>query len=154
MSEPEQPLRILHVLRSPVGGLFRHVVDLVRGQSARGHRVGLLCDSLTGGEHAARVLDGLSRLELRREGRDFAAVTEGLVRNAQTVSTVALITGARTPVPVIRRAADRFGPDVRVLAVRAEEGAEVAHRAVGRLRVLTIGALGDLPRLLRRAAVA
>lgn len=101
-----------------------------------------------------RLLDGLSRLELRREGRDFAAVTEGLVRHARTVSTVALITGARTPLHVVRRAADRFGPDVRVLAVRAEEGAEVAHRAVGRLRMLTIGSLGDLPRLLRRAAVA
>jgi uncharacterized protein (DUF58 family) len=101
-----------------------------------------------------RMLDGLARLELRREGRDFAAVTEGLVRNARSVSTVALVTGAHTPLDVIRRAADRFAPDVRVLAVRAHEGAEVAHQAVGRLRLLTIGSLADLPRLLRRAAVA
>ena len=60
MSEPANPLRILHVLRSPVGGLFRHVVDLARGQSARGHRVGLVCDSLTGGPHATHVLRDLS----------------------------------------------------------------------------------------------
>ncbi|MGD9925425.1 MAG: glycosyltransferase family 4 protein [Pseudorhodoplanes sp.] len=53
-------MRIVHVLRSPVGGLFRHVADVVRGQSARGHDVGLVCDSLTGGEHAEKVLDGLS----------------------------------------------------------------------------------------------
>jgi uncharacterized protein (DUF58 family) len=101
-----------------------------------------------------RLLDGLSAVQLRREGRDFGAVTEGLVRHARSVSTVALITGARTPLDTVRRAADRFSPDVRVLAVRAEEGAETAHRAVGRLRMLTVGSLDDLPRLLRRAAVA
>ncbi len=41
-------LNILHVLRAPVGGLFRHVTDLVEGQIARGHRVGIVADSLTG----------------------------------------------------------------------------------------------------------
>ncbi|MDP2410313.1 MAG: glycosyltransferase family 4 protein [Pseudolabrys sp.] len=41
-------LSILHVLRAPVGGLFRHVTDLVEGQIARGHRVGIIADSLTG----------------------------------------------------------------------------------------------------------
>ena len=43
------PLKILHVLRAPVGGLFRHVADLVRGQSARGHRVGLIAEHDGGG---------------------------------------------------------------------------------------------------------
>jgi glycosyltransferase involved in cell wall biosynthesis len=61
MSEPaSQPLRILHVLRSPVGGLFRHVIDVVRGQTARGHQVGIICDSLTGGDRAAQILPELS----------------------------------------------------------------------------------------------
>ena len=45
----EEPLNILHVLRAPVGGLFRHVTDLARGQAARGHRVGLIADRSTGG---------------------------------------------------------------------------------------------------------
>ena len=49
-----RPLKILHVFRAPVGGLFRHVMDLVQGQSARGHQVGIVADSLTGGEHADR----------------------------------------------------------------------------------------------------
>ncbi len=40
-----QRLKILHVLRAPVGGLFRHVRDLASEQSARGHVVGLLVDS-------------------------------------------------------------------------------------------------------------
>lgn len=41
-----QTLRILQVMRAPVGGLFRHVADLTRELSARGHRVGLVVDSL------------------------------------------------------------------------------------------------------------
>jgi len=38
------PLRILHCLRSPVGGLFRHVRDLASEQARRGYEVGILCD--------------------------------------------------------------------------------------------------------------
>jgi glycosyltransferase involved in cell wall biosynthesis len=56
----EAPLRIVHVLRAPVGGLFRHVVDLSRAQIARGHRVGLIVDSLTGGAGAEAVLADLA----------------------------------------------------------------------------------------------
>ena len=40
------PLRILQVMRAPVGGLFRHVADLTRALAANGHHVGLVVDSL------------------------------------------------------------------------------------------------------------
>jgi glycosyltransferase involved in cell wall biosynthesis len=53
-------LNILHVLRAPVGGLFRHVIDLASGQAARGHRVGMVADAITGGAHAEAVLADLS----------------------------------------------------------------------------------------------
>lgn len=43
----DQPLRILQILRAPVGGLFRHVSDLTRELSARGHQIGIVTDSLT-----------------------------------------------------------------------------------------------------------
>jgi len=55
-----RPLRILHVLRSPVGGLFRHVIDLARAQAARGHPVGIVADSSTGGARADVALAALS----------------------------------------------------------------------------------------------
>jgi glycosyltransferase involved in cell wall biosynthesis len=55
-------MRIIHVFRSPVGGLFRHVRDLVRGQNALGHEVGILCDDGTGGEGATRSLEALSKI--------------------------------------------------------------------------------------------
>jgi glycosyltransferase involved in cell wall biosynthesis len=67
-------LRILHVLRSPVGGLFRHVCDLTREQARAGHDVGIVCDSLTGGSTAESALRnlapfcslGITRLAMRR----------------------------------------------------------------------------------------
>jgi glycosyltransferase involved in cell wall biosynthesis len=68
-------LRIVHVLRAPVGGLFRHVVDIARGQSERGHRVGIIVDSMTGGARADASLAelephlalGLRRVPIARE---------------------------------------------------------------------------------------
>src|SRR6266853_1880862 len=53
-------LNILHVLRAPVGGLFRHVVDLARAQIAQGHCVGLITDSSTGGPQAEAILTELA----------------------------------------------------------------------------------------------
>jgi glycosyltransferase involved in cell wall biosynthesis len=55
------PLRILHILRAPVGGLFRHVCDLAIEQTARGHDVGVIADRTTGGENAERALETLAR---------------------------------------------------------------------------------------------
>jgi glycosyltransferase involved in cell wall biosynthesis len=53
-------LRILHCLRAPIGGLFRHVRDLARGQAELGLQVGIICDSEMGGEQAARELSRLA----------------------------------------------------------------------------------------------
>lgn len=76
-------LNILHVLRAPVGGLFRHVADLARAQSAAGHRVGVICcsqtsDRLTEARLAAladALALGLQRIPMAREidARDIAA---------------------------------------------------------------------------------
>lgn len=53
--------RVLHVMRSPVGGLFRHVLDLSREQIRRGHAVGLLCDRETGGDKAQALLTAIAK---------------------------------------------------------------------------------------------
>lgn len=42
-------LTILHVLRSPVGGVYRHVSDLATAQSEAGHEVGLICGTQDSG---------------------------------------------------------------------------------------------------------
>jgi glycosyltransferase involved in cell wall biosynthesis len=71
----DQPLRILHAVRAPVGGIFRHIMDLANGQADRGHHVGIVADSLTGGERAEAALQeiaprlklGVHRLAIHRE---------------------------------------------------------------------------------------
>lgn len=81
---PQGRYRILHVFRAPLGGLFRHVLDLARAQAERGHAVGIFCDASTGGERAAQVLSeleprlelGLTRLPMQRNPHlsDLAAL--------------------------------------------------------------------------------
>ncbi len=53
-------MRIIHVFRGAVGGLFRHVCDQVEGQAAAGHQLGIFCDSSTGGDYAAAKFAALA----------------------------------------------------------------------------------------------
>ncbi len=55
----DKDLVIIHCVRSTVGGIFRHIADLIRYQSAKGHKVGLICDSLTGGAFEEEKLAAL-----------------------------------------------------------------------------------------------
>jgi glycosyltransferase involved in cell wall biosynthesis len=74
MADP-QHLRIVHMTRTPVGGIFRHILDVAGGQAARGHHVGIVCDSTTGGARAEAALSaiapqmrlGISRFAMARE---------------------------------------------------------------------------------------
>jgi glycosyltransferase involved in cell wall biosynthesis len=72
---PTKTLRILHAVRAPVGGIIRHILDLANGQVERGHEVGIVADSLTGGDRAdtafaeiaPRLKLGVHRLPIRRQ---------------------------------------------------------------------------------------
>lgn len=73
-SDDGKTFRILHCLRAPVGGLFRHVCDLAAEQARRGHAVGVVCaddgNALTDAKLEAlrpALKLGLHRLSLRRE---------------------------------------------------------------------------------------
>lgn len=60
-----EPLRILHAVRAPVGGIIRHILDVANGQIDRGHHVGIIADSLTGGARADALLADIApRLKL------------------------------------------------------------------------------------------
>lgn len=93
-----QRLNILHCLRAPVGGLFRHVCDLAEEQARLGHRVGVICDSTTGGTMGearlsalARGLElGLHRMPMSREigPRDVSAYRACFVIAAQAKAHV------------------------------------------------------------------
>jgi len=68
-------LKIVHVTRTPVGGIWRHILDVASGQAARGHQVGLVCDSTTGGARAEGAIAaiapqmklGIARFAMQRE---------------------------------------------------------------------------------------
>ncbi|RXF75126.1 glycosyltransferase family 4 protein [Hansschlegelia zhihuaiae] len=88
-----QPLRIVHVVRSPVGGIFRHIIDLAEAQSASGHAVGVVCDSLTGGAFEdAKIAAVEPRLAL-------GAVRLPIARNIAPSDALALVKvrGALSP---------------------------------------------------------
>ncbi|HUG60761.1 MAG TPA: glycosyltransferase family 4 protein [Methylomirabilota bacterium] len=55
-----RPLRIVHCVRSPIGGIFRHIADLATAQAQSGHQVGIICDSTTGGAFEARQIEDLA----------------------------------------------------------------------------------------------
>ncbi|MES5046587.1 polysaccharide biosynthesis type 4 glycosyltransferase UppD [Rhizobium nepotum] len=84
MSDDGPPLRIIHCFRSPVGGVFRHVRDLIEEHVQQGHKVGIVCDSSTGGAHEERLFAqiapmlelGLTRLPIKRSisPRDLPAL--------------------------------------------------------------------------------
>jgi glycosyltransferase involved in cell wall biosynthesis len=87
--------RILHCLRAPVGGLFRHVCDVSAAQAAAGHDVAVLADSaatdtLTTQRLAALAQHlslGLHQVPMSRDigWRDFTAsrATAALARRLQ-----------------------------------------------------------------------
>ncbi|WP_019903838.1 glycosyltransferase family 4 protein [Methylobacterium sp. 77] len=99
LNEGKKVHRILHVFRAPVGGLFRHVCDLARLQAAAGHKVGLICDSSTGGERAIEALNdllphlelGIVRLPMRRNphGSDIVVV-RAVARRARGIGATIL----------------------------------------------------------------
>ena len=99
------PINILHVFRAPVGGLFRHVVDLTKEQVARGHRVGLIADLNTGGaraEEALRKLEpalalGLTRIPMHRHAgwSDLASLSRVKQRIAESQADIVHGHGAK-----------------------------------------------------------
>ncbi|MXN67308.1 glycosyltransferase [Stappia sp. GBMRC 2046] len=78
------PLRIVHIVRAPIGGIFRHISDLALAQTRDGHHVGVVCDASSGGAFEERAIAdleprlalGIRRYAMRR------AVTPGDIRAA------------------------------------------------------------------------
>src|SRR5581483_10161516 len=91
----QRPLRIVHCFRSPLGGIFRHVADLVEEQARAGHAVGVICDSTTGTALEEDVLKrlapklalGIRRTPMRRQvsPSDLAA-TWRLLREVRSLN--------------------------------------------------------------------
>jgi glycosyltransferase involved in cell wall biosynthesis len=98
-------LKIVHVVRAPIGGIFRHIVDLADAQAAAGHDVGIICDSTTGGRFeddiiakaAPRLALGATRFPMRRSVSltDIAAARRVLAHLAHLTPDVLHCHGAK-----------------------------------------------------------
>ena len=85
-------LKIIHCFRSPVGGIFRHVRDLLHKQAEAEHSVGIICDSSTGGDYEDELFEqirpllslGLHRIPMARSiaPKDLSALlkTRSLIK--------------------------------------------------------------------------
>jgi glycosyltransferase involved in cell wall biosynthesis len=126
------PLSILNVLRAPVGGLFRHVCDLARGQAARGHRVGVVADAGAGGAPADATFAelrqhlalGLTRIPMARDlgAGDWAAVRHVAQRAIETGADVLHGHGAKGG------AYARLAPSQRAIRVYTPHGGSLHYR--------------------------
>jgi len=102
---PPARLKIVHVVRAPIGGIFRHILDLAYAQATAGHQVGIVCDSLTGGRFeddiiakaSSQLALGATRFPMRRSISlsDFAAARHVLEHLAQLAPDVIHCHGAK-----------------------------------------------------------
>lgn len=99
------------------------------------------------------LLDDSCRLEplpaLRTTPREF--IRETLARSAPP-SVLVVVAGSATSIGELRAIEAVVGSDTRLIGLRAVLGGQPRIQAVSRFRMLTIGELGDLPKLLRRVS--
>ena len=101
--------------------------------------------------HATLLLDGLSGVEMVNASQTVADTAIASRRYVRDASVIAVVTGSRADVPVLRRAAEQFPRGMRVLSIRARLGAASTYRPAGLTTVLDVGRLDDLERLLSAA---
>ncbi|MEP6843313.1 MAG: DUF58 domain-containing protein [Pseudolysinimonas sp.] len=99
------------------------------------------------------LLDDSCRLEpmvgLRQTPREF--IREVLARMAPP-SVLVVVAGSQTPIGELRAIEAVVGSDTRLIGLRIELGGQPRISQVSRFHMLTIGELGDLPKLLRRVS--
>ena len=97
-----------------------------------------------------RLLDDCSAVSVEVGGTGVSGLGRRIAREAPSASVAVLVTGS-VPTPTDLRAAARHVPvGTRTLVLACSPGAEISVRTQGSLSIATIGALDDLPRVLRR----
>ncbi len=99
------------------------------------------------------LLDDSCRLEpvvgLRETPREF--VRRVLARTPPP-SVLVVVAGSATPIAELRAIEAVVGSDTRLTGLRVELGGQPRISQVSRFRLLTIGELGDLPKLVRKVS--
>lgn len=97
------------------------------------------------------LLDDTSRIEpLEAVVAPVRDLVREAARRAPAPSVVIVVGGSRAPLAEFRAVETVFGSDTQVLVFRAELGAASRITRVGESTVVTVGALDELSRLVRR----
>jgi uncharacterized protein (DUF58 family) len=100
------------------------------------------------------LLDDSCRLEpIGRRYPDARAFVRDVTRRLPAPSVLILVAGAAMTTADYRMVELLFPGDTTMLAVRVAEGESPSIKPVGGMLVLTIGALSDLPKVLRRTGI-
>lgn len=104
------------------------------------------------GPTPSSLLDEYSRIEPSLSGPDLGERVQVVAADSPAASVVALITGSRTPLEQLRLASIRVPTMARSFAVRVAGAEELSRKAIGDFQLLTVPALGELPRAMRAVA--
>ncbi|AEI11765.1 DUF58 domain-containing protein [Cellulomonas gilvus] len=96
------------------------------------------------------LLDDCAGVEMSPSGAGVTLLGRRIVREAPQCSVAVLVTGSAPSDTDLRLGARHLPAGTRTLVVRCDLGADVSVRTQGLLTLGTLGALDDLPRLLRR----
>lgn len=98
------------------------------------------------------LLDDSSRLEPLDAGAPAARdVVRQATRRLAPPSVLVVVAGSGTPIADLRAIGTVFAGDTRIVVLRADLDAEPRLGILSELRMVTVGALSELPRMLRRS---
>lgn len=99
------------------------------------------------------LLDDTCRLTLEPAGAQYVSGPQTITRNCPEASLAIVVTGSLTSRAVLRSMSRVLSPNVRTLFISCVPGQKVRAQRVGQITLASVGALDDLPQLLRKAAV-
>jgi uncharacterized protein (DUF58 family) len=96
------------------------------------------------------MLDDTSRIEPLATGRTLRDFARSATRRMPPPSVLVIVVGSATPIAELRAVDALFGADTRTIALRVDAGAAPRIAIISGLSVVTLGALSDLPHLMRK----
>lgn len=97
-----------------------------------------------------RLLDDCAGIVVSARAADATDLSRTVARNAPSASMAVVMTGTVPTRAELRTSSAHLPPGLRTVFVQCEPGAELSLRTQGTLSVSTLGAVEDLPRLLRQ----
>lgn len=101
-----------------------------------------------------QLLDAWAELEAVEDAYPIERLMRSLAESRRPLSIVSVVIGSQTPISAVRRAAIFFPADATVRILRCESLADPTVNMFDACTILTIGELGDLPKLLVRGSTA